>query len=316
MDGYELASAYHKGELCGWHGRRYPELVASAYRNVSYLFRDFQIVGQTRPTAGRKAMLYQAARKALGKDTDNYRQEIGDCVSFGAKNATEYITCTDMVMNGKNEKFRPIFPPFYYGSGRIFIGKHQIPDSEDGSMGSWMAAAVLQYGALFSDESGVPQYAGSVAKKWGGGQGPPSNFVDIAKQHLIHSAALIKSWDDLVAALVNGYAVTTASNIGYDMEPGSDGFHRQTQNWGHQMCFIGADETYSEPYAIILNSWADCHGHLKDFESSEDLPIGVLRVRRADAEKHINAGETFAYSQFDGFPEQDLDAKLFKVVGN
>jgi hypothetical protein len=102
------------------------------------------------------------------------------------------------------------------------------------------------------------------------------------------------------------------------MEASSDGFHRQTTEWGHQMCFIGVDETYkngNEPYALLLNSWGDVHGELKDFaDSSIKLPQGVLRIRRSDAEKHIRAGETFAYSNFDGFPAQKLDKSRFLMI--
>ncbi len=63
-----------------------------------------------------------------------------------------------------------------------------------------------------------------------------------------------------------------------------------------------------------MNNWGDVHSTLKDFQTGDPLPKGVLRVRRADAEKHIAAGETFAYSQFDGFPEQSLDKALFMLV--
>jgi hypothetical protein len=330
--GYQLAKDYAKGHLCGWAGRDNPDLVREQFNLLSGSFRPFSIAEQTRETAGRKMFLYQLCRKALGKDTDNYPQEIGDCVSFGAKNATEHLTCSEMVgaavqavghdgakaiedyLAAARIKFRPVFPPYYYGTGRMYIGRGQL-GSEDGSMGSWMAEAVQKYGTLFSDEPNVPKYAGRIAKQFGTSKQPLDQWQPTAKSYLVKSAALINSWDELVAAICNGYSVTTASNIGYSMEPSSDGFHRQTANWGHQMCIAGVDETYSEPYGLILNSWGDVHGHLKDFQnSSESLPVGVLRVRRADIEKHIRAGETFAFSQFDGFPEQGLDKALFMLV--
>jgi hypothetical protein len=33
-------------------------------------------------------------------------------------------------------------------------------------------------------------------------------------------------------------------------------------------------------------------------------------------ERIMSEGETFAFSQFDGFPEQGIDEKLYKIVGN
>jgi len=329
--GFQLARDYEKGTLCGWGEIRQPGIVKAQFNLLESGFLPFHIRQQTKVTAGRKMFLYQVVRKILGQDTKNYPQEIGDCVSFGAKNGTEYLTCTQIAsvaqslyesggdyqsyLANARIKFRSIFPPWFYGTGRVYVGGGRL-GNEDGSLGSWMAAAVQKYGALFSDDSNVPAYSGRIAKAWGdpNPRNDLDNFKDVAKQYLVKGAALIRSWDDLVAALCNGYPCPTASNIGYGMEPGRDGFHVQNTQWGHQMCFIGADDNDKDPYALIVNSWGDVHGHLKDFESGEDLPVGVLRVRRRDAEKHIQAQETFAYSAFDGFPEQGLDKALFMLV--
>jgi intein/homing endonuclease len=241
---------------------------------------------------------------------------VHNCVSFGAKNATEYLQCCQILMGGQSLAWRPVFPPYYYGTGRTYVGKGQI-GNEDGSLGSWMAEAVQRYGTLYSDEQGVPRYSGQVAKRWGdtNPRDDLDKWKDVGQKYPVRSASLIRSWDDLVTAIANGYPCTTASNVGYSMEAGRDGFHKQNASWGHQMCFIGVDDNDKDPYAIILNSWADAHGRLKDFDTGEDLPIGVLRVRRKDAEKHIAAGETFAFSQHDGTPGQDISKALFKLGG-
>lgn len=236
------------------------------------------------------------------------------CVSFGAKNATEYLICCERIIKGTWEKFRPVFPPYFYGTSRVQVGGGQLGNG-DGSTGSWMAEAVIKYGVLAADESGVPEYSGSVAKSWGR-SGSPDNFVKIAQAFPIKSAVKINSWAELVAAITNGYPCTVASNQGFSMEAGSDGFHRAQGNWGHQMCIMGVDDEYANPYGLILNSWGDAMGHLKSFDTpSEDIPIGVIRAHKNTIEDMISAGETFAYSNFDGFPEQDLDEALFKIVG-
>jgi hypothetical protein len=312
----EIAKLYQDNNINGWLGKNNPELVEEQFNLIKDSFLDFSIRSKTRDSKGKKMMLYDVTRKVLGKDTDNYPQEIGDCVSFGAKNAVEYLMAAERVMKGDREKWAPVFPPYLYGTGRVLIGRGQF-DGDDGSLGSWMADAVIKYGVLRADFDGVPKYSGKVAKKWGDTPGPDKKFVDEGKTHPVKSAALIRNWDDLVDAVVNGYPCTTASDIGYNMEPSSDGFHRQTDSWGHQMCIIGVDDGYkngSDPYAIILNSWGDCHGRLKDFDTNDNLPVGVLRVRRKDIEKHIRQQETFAYSNFDGFPEQLIDKALFMLV--
>jgi hypothetical protein len=322
--GHIIAHAYESGNVNGWPG----EDVAREAFNLLQQPKDankasewFDLLGGPQPKfvklnlpiqANGKMMLYQFARKLLGADTKNYPQQIGDCVSFGAKNACEHLLCVQNVLGVSPNKFRPVFPPYLYGCGRVFVG-HQN-NYEDGSVGSWQASAVQKYGVLASDEEGVPAYAGKVAKNWGGGQGPPQNFVTLAKTHLVKSAAQINSWNDLVAAITNGYPCTVASNQGFAMQPDGNGFHAAKGSWAHQMCIIGVDNTYKTPYAIILNSWGDVHGKLKDFETQEDLPVGTLRVRSDTIERMLRQQDTFAFSQMDWFQEQKLPEDLFKLL--
>lgn len=311
----EIARAYERGEIRGWVGA---EKAAQHRKMVGHLMSRFRIVGQTMKTSGRKAMLYQVARKLLGGDIPTQSQAIGDCTSFGAEHAVELLDCAELVANGGTKSdFHLIFPSYFYGASRVLIGKGQIPANEDGSSGAWTAAAALTYGALRADFAGVPAYSAQVAKQWGA-TGPPSQFIPEGQKHLIGSAAKITSWDDLMAALVNYYPVTIASDQGFEMEPRSDGFHHPgTEPWPHQMCVMGGDETYSQPYAIIMNSWGDCLGHLKDFQTGEDLPTGVLRVQRLVIEHMIQTGELYAFSKFADFQEQSttIDSKLFKIIG-
>jgi hypothetical protein len=161
---------------------------------------------------------------------------------------------------------------------------------------------------------GWPAYSGSQARRWGAPPGPPKEFVEVGKIHLVRSAAKINSWDELVTAICNGYPCTVASSQGFNMEPSRDGFHAPSGSWAHQMCIVGVDGEASDPYAVILNSWGDAHGRLKDFVSNEDMPIGVLRVRKRTIERMIAAGETFAFSNFEGFPEQPIAKELFKLI--
>ncbi len=308
----KIADLYQRNQVGGWLG----EDIAKSQWNLLKSSPTFKKLSLS-VRGSRRMMLYDVTRKVIGEDTRNYAQEIGDCVSFGAKNAIEYLICCEKLLKGDFEQFRPIFPPYLYGTGRIYVGGGQL-GNEDGSLGSWMAEAVVKYGVLAADEANVPKYNGSVAKTWGGRSGRSylDKFVDIAKIHPVRSAAQIESWDDLVNAICNGYPCTVASNQGFDMEAGSDGFHDARGSWAHQMCIVGVDDEYSQPHAIILNSWGDSHGRLKDFTTGENLPVGVLRVRKSAIESMIRAGETFAFSNFEGFPDQEvkLQKEMFKLI--
>lgn len=302
-----IAGFYHSG-MKGWLGKTAAKKAWATLKD-SPSFMKFNLAGVQ---GSRRLMLWDVTRKVLGKDTPNYPQEIGDCVSFGAKNAIEYLICTEMLMNGERETFKPIFPPYLYGTGRVFVGGGQI--NGDGSLGSWMAEAVIKYGAIPSDMEGCPKYSGSIARQWGNRPGPAQKFVDEGKQHPVKKAAQINNWDELVVAICNGYPCTVASNQGFNMEASRDGFHAPSGSWAHQMCIIGVDDEASDPYAIILNNWGDVHGRLKDFNTNEDLPVGVLRVRKRTIERMIAAEETFAFSNFDGFPDRPIEKELFKLI--
>jgi hypothetical protein len=310
--GQVIAQSYDLGHIVGWPGE---EMAKEAF----YLLVQEPNTGiiqyrQLPWQADGKMMLFQCVRKVLGKDTKNYPQQVGDCVSFGAKNAIEHLICVQQVLGVAPSKFRPIFPPYLYGCGRVFIGKGRIRPNEDGSVGSWQAQAVQKYGAIAADEQDVPPYSGKVAKQWGG-QGPPKELVEIGKHYPVKSAAQMNSWQDMVGAVTNGYPCTIASNQGFTMEAGQDGFHSPKGKWGHQMSVIGVDAKYRSPYGIILNSWGDVHGHLKDFDTGEDLPIGCLRVHAEVIEGMIHQGDTFAYSHMDWFEEQaGIPEALFKLI--
>ncbi len=302
---------YESGKVQGWAG---PELAAEAWNMLRYS-DSFKPMFAMAPVAEkRKVMLYEFVRKLLGKDTPNYPQKRGSCVSFGAKNAIEHVSCTEIVLNGDAEKFRPIFAPYLYGTGRVLVGKGRLNGS-DGSLGSWQAEAVIKYGTIASDDEDVPEYSGNIEWVWGNTPGPPTKFVELGKKHLIKSAAKINSWGELVNAICSGFPCTVASNQGFTMLPDQSGFHRASGSWGHQMCIIGIDETYTEDYAIILNSWGDVMGKLVDFKTNEPLPVGCIRAKRSVIESMIRAGETFAYSAFDGFEDRSavIEKALFKM---
>jgi hypothetical protein len=304
----DMICGFYSSGVKGWLGKAAAKKAWGELESSS----TFKPICQSVVGDSRRMMLHEVVRKVLGQDTPNYPQQVGDCVSFGAKNAIEYLMCTEILMQGDREKFRSIFPPYLYGTGRVQVGGGRI--SGDGSLGSWMAEAVVKYGTIASDEQGVPQYSGSVARQWGRPPGPPNQFLNVGKNHPVKSAARINNWNELVVAICNGYPCTVACNQGFSMSPGRDGFHAPSGTWAHQMCFIGVDDEHSDPYAIILNSWGDAHGRLKDFNTGEDLPIGVLRVRKRTVERMIAAQETFAFSNFEGFPEQPISKELFKLI--
>lgn len=305
-----ISEQYNFGHISGWAGE---EIAKEAFKMLSgsETFKPFTLGDLAK--ADRKMFLWQAVRKVLGKDTENYPQQIGDCTSFMGKNGGEYLECAEIAIGGEREIFKPLFPPYIYGCERVFVGQGRLGGG-DGGVGVWVAESATKYGQIASHENNCPTYSGSVAKSWGA-KGPPKELVDLGKQHVIKSAAPIKSWDECVTAVCNGFPVGICSNRGFAMLPDSQGFHNPQGTWNHAMTIVGVDDTYKIPFCTILNSWGSVMGDLFDFDTKEKWPVGTLRVRADVVAKMIAQEDTFAYSNFDGFPDQteQLQKALFKM---
>jgi len=288
-----LQKDYQTGRIKGWLGEDTAKYQWNLLKN-SKSFKRFQlrnVVG----AASRRMMLFDITRKVLGKDTENYPQEIGDCVSFGMKNAIEHLMCCEILLNGENEVYTKVFPPYIYGISRVDIGGNQL-GSEDGSLGSWAADGVVKYGIINSDAEGLPPYSGSVAKSWGSSNGSQylNKWKPLGQKHLVKSAAKIDTWDKLLNAICNGYPCTIASNQGFTMTPDSTGFHQASGNWGHQMCGLPNSvvkselTSYIEDVKIGDNVYGNdgaLHKVTEVFQREVDEEIVVIKAKGALAIK-------------------------------
>lgn len=290
--------------LCGWAG---PEHARRAWDELGRRFPEFRITGQPSSSAGKRLVLWDFARRVTGGHLPNYRQEIGDCVSFGAKNAVQYLTCVQ-IAQGSREEFHHVFPPFIYGTSRHDIGGDRL-GSSDGSLGVWAAEAVKKFGVLFADDNGVPAYSGRVASAWGSRSGPPRDSYDLARDNPVRSCAKVTTYAQVRDALANGYPVTVASNQGFALQGRDSGgkcWGVPQGAWAHQMCLIGVDDAADRPGCYCLNSWGEAlWPHQPD-----GAPPGGFWVDARIVERMVGQDDSFAYSQFDGFPAQKLDHLL------
>jgi len=302
-------------ELCGYAGARRPELVREAFSLFGDSFAAFRIVGAGKADEEKPAqvMLWRYMREVLdGEDLVNIAQEVGDCVSWGMRNATAYVQAIP-VLNRIRQSFKDTYAPYFYGISRVQIGGGRIWG--DGSVGAWAAQGVLKYGAIAADGDGVPGYSGSIARSWGR-SGPPQRHVDDGKTRLVGAAANITSVHDAAEAIRNGHPLTVASNQGFRMEAAASGFHEASGSWAHQMALIGVDLGGDgvEPHFCMLNSWGDVHGRIRDWRNPDETwPVGTLRVRFETVARMLAQRDSFAVSAFAGFPAQPLPPLAFSM---
>ena len=240
-----------------------------------------------------------------------FKQEIGDCVSFGAAICIAAVAAHEIVRNGEFEQFKVPFAPYLYGIGRLMPeGGNGRLGSSDGSLGSWMAETVVKYGVLRDDYQGVPEYSGSVAKQWGTKKSALEPFLPEGEQHLIKTAARIRSIEDLAQAITNGYYCTIASNRGYNMQLRDDrgkSWFTGRDTWPHQMSLIAVD-TEPELCFYRRNQWGTAHGRQLDGPDGG----GWITAESLEPEIKASGTECFAYSTFIGFPsEQEKPRNYF-----
>ena len=133
-------------------------------------------------------------------------------------------------------EYRETDTEFIYATSRQVAG---ILDTGDGSYGAAAVKAMTTIGMVSREMLGADgTYSGDRAKEWGR-TGPPHDLETKAAPYKLGSAALVSTWDDLVAAITNGYPVTICTNQGFSLTRDSDGFCEAQGTWGHCMVIGG-----------------------------------------------------------------------------
>lgn len=247
--------------------------------------------------------------KARGAYPENTPQQIGDCVSWGSKHATEGTEGSQIIVGMKPHSFKEIYPPWIYGAGRVWVLKGRIRG--DGLTGAAAAEAVKRFGVLHSDFPGLPPYSGTIARQWGN-TGPPERYKEEAAKYRIKTTARVTTAEQVRDAIANGYGIIICSDWGAESRSAfrqQDGRWVASRNgsWMHCMTVDGYDGTASQPYYHIKNSW----GPTAHPAPIDDSPPGGFWVTRREIQYIVSQGDSWAFSDFDGFPVIDFDPAIF-----
>jgi len=310
---YDLLGTIQEGDFVdgGWiPPEQRPQVMSSAHEMIMSDMPSFDIIG---PQADVEKLVLWDFSKAVngGSHFKTFYQQTGSCVGNAGGQAVWYLSAMEIVRTQQN-----ISPkiPFYllpYGRSRALAG---IRGQGDGSMGSSFAKAMLQDGILPFDHADLPPvsttngitWGKKVEYKWSDGAAISETFLTQSRNYIVKSAANCRSTNDVWAALANGYPCTIASNWGGQMRPAAQGspsilLNKRVTSWQHQMCIIGI---WKHPQFgrifCVLNSWGqDAHGVPPD-----GSPPGSFWIAENDMDFIVRQGETFAFSQFVGFPSQ------------
>jgi hypothetical protein len=281
--------------FCGWRG---------VDATQKFFSRQFSAMRQAAPHLFRAAgqqtdpvLLYRAWSDVLGKFPDYPAQQIGDCVSFGHGHGNDLLQCIEIGL-GAPADYRETDTEFLYAASREVAG---ILGSGDGCYGAAAVKAMTTIGLVSREMLGSDgTYCGDRAKTWGR-TGPPHDIEVKAAPYKLGSAALVSTWDDLVAAITNGYPVTICTDQGFTLTRDSAGFCAASGTWGH--CMLLAGVRFDRPGACIIQSWGP---DVPSGPASLGQPDFSFWAEREVIERILGEGDSWALCKSPSFAKRDL----------
>ena len=292
----DLYNNYRKGfSGCLWEEHIYEELIESS--KYAY-FKD----GAKKIKNSGKGKLSTPYKSLLKFDKKAFdeRQTTGDCVSHATRNACDISRAVEIDVKKERE-------------GWIARGATEAIYGARGHGGQGMSCAraatfVTQTGGIlvrknYPGGADFSKYNGNLGAGWGG-RGLPDKVIDLANDHQIKTASLIRTVEEARDAISNGYSISVCSNVGFSNKRDKKGIAKRSGSWAHAMAWIACDDTGSEPLFLVQNSWGKWNdgGH----PDWGPIPEGSFLIAADVAADMLAQNGSYAFSEFDGFPVQKL----------
>jgi hypothetical protein len=292
----DLYNNYRRGfSGCLWEEHIYEELIESSkYAYFKDGAKKIKNSGKGKLSTPYKSLL-KFDKKAFGE-----RQTTGDCVSHATRNACDLSRAVEIDLHKERE-------------GWIARGATEAIYGARGHGGQGMSCAraatfVTQTGGIlvrknYPGVADFSKYNGNLGASWGG-RGLPDKVIDLANDHQIKTASLIRTIEEARDAIANGYSISVCSNVGFSNKRDKKGIAKRSGSWAHAMAWIACDDTGSEPLFLVQNSW----GKWNDGGHPEwgPIPDGSFLITADVAANMLAQNGSYAFSEFDGFPVQKL----------
>lgn len=259
------------------------------------------------------ALLYNYLTTLTG-EFPHQVQEGPDCTSFATSYCISTLSATEIVLKGDFEEWAGmISTEDIYGGSRVNVGKGQLGRS-GGSYGGWVSRYVHEFGTLLRkkyDYIDLSTYNWELADKWGY-TGVPKAMLDVAREHPVKTISLVKTYEEVRAAIANGYPVNVCSSQGFTNQRDKEGFLQPSGSWPHSMAVLGVDDkgegcSKNRPGVLIMNSWGT---EWISGPRRHNQPQGSFWVDADVFEQRMLSDEdSWAYSDFDGYPAKELNLR-------
>lgn len=297
---FSLFRAYEDG-LTGYVPNEREKVAFLESQKYQY-FNEPNIKGSGK---GKRALLWQYPL-ALDKRSFTERQTTGDCVSQGSRNARDISRAVRILVN------REPFSWFEIGATEPTYGAR----GHSGQGMSPARASQFERDVGFlarTDYEGVvdlSKYNSSIGARWGG-TGVPENVKELCRKQKVGVITNVKSAEDLMDAMFNGYGAHSGQQAAWAASPNSKNIHPRTlPGWNHDMCIGGYDDTLEFwPFRVwfILNSWGPWNQPIKNWPKEyPPQPPGMIVTSDDDFRVCVDSGDCWVYGGVDGYPPQRL----------
>lgn len=298
-----------------------PRATAEFSRSLPPLYTE-QVEHLVKQDNNRDALLYRPLMMCLKKAAQDkrwlkirdgkeciraYHQlNVGSCTGNATAQAINVLSAVEIMLLDKFQEFKAMCSADgTYGLGREMAGMLRSPG--DGCYGSAMARAAMEMGTLYCLKYGdidLTEYDQARCRRFGR-EGVGNALKIEAKKHPVKSTVRVKDAASGWSLIGNGYPINVCSNVGFVRKRDTEGVCQPSGSWNHSMAVIARRTTRSgKRIFIILNSWGDlwCSGPYW-----EDMPWGSFGVEFSVFDRMCKQGDTFAYSELEGFVPQSLD---------
>lgn len=264
------------------------------------VFRAPNIFGSGR---GKRALLWQYALK-LDPLSFTERQTTSDCVSHGSRNARDMTRAVEILVKREPEAWfkRGATEPTYGARGHGGEGMSPARASRFERDVGFLARHDY-------DVVDLSKYNGSLGARWGR-TGVPSEVQELCRHNKVGQITLVRSQEELMDAMINGYAAHSGQSAGWASSPNDKNIHPRGRSWAHDMAIAGYDDTLEYwPFRVwfIVNSWGPWNQPVKNWP--KDFPPqvpGMIVTKAEDFDVCVSSDDCWVYGSIDGYPPQRL----------
>jgi hypothetical protein len=239
----------------------------------------------------------------------------GDCMAWSSCLAIDVLAAVQVAMIHRPEQWHALTSiECQYGLMRVEVYGGRPDYGGDGASPTAAATAITKLGSLHRIKYLEDTYDFTTYDRSGGRSGQygrfgiPDALEPIAKEHKAHQAVLIEDFDHAVEVLKSGYAISNAApDNPIPRARDSEGFGKQVWRASHAMNYLGY-RLGKRPGLLQVNSG---HGnHVTGPHWPADIPPTLAAcsawIDKSDVEHVLRQQWSFAYSDYEGFPERDL----------